>query len=256
MNPLACAIETAKEAGALLLDRVGQPLDIREKGTRGDLVTASDRASEELIVARIRAAFPAASILGEEAGAYAGTSDERWIVDPLDGTTNYAHGYPLYCVSIAYERAGELCAAAIYAPALDELYAAEHGGGTRCNGKPIAVSQTAGVAEALVCTGFIPARYDRNGPHFAALSRVSQGVRRDGSAALDLAFVAAGRFDAFWEHDLKPWDIAAGALIIREAGGTITAIDGGPLDIAKGSTLGSNGRIHTAMIAALDLDRN
>jgi myo-inositol-1(or 4)-monophosphatase len=256
MNPLACAMETAKEAGALLLGRVGQPLDIREKGTRGDLVTASDRASEALIVARIRAASPDASILGEEEGIYAGTSDERWIVDPLDGTTNYAHGYPLYCVSIAYERAGELRAAAIYAPALNELYAAEQGGGARCNGEPISVSGTADVAEALVCTGFIPARYDRNGAHFGALSRIAQGVRRDGSAALDLAFVAAGRFDAFWEHDLKPWDIAAGALIIREAGGTVTAIDGSPLDIANGSTLGSNGRIHTAMIGALDLERD
>jgi myo-inositol-1(or 4)-monophosphatase len=256
MDPLACAIETAKEAGALLLQRVGQPLDIREKGTHGDLVTASDRASEALIVARLRAEFPAATILGEEGGTRAGTGDERWIVDPLDGTTNYAHGYPLYCVSIAYERSGELRAAAIYAPALDELYAAERGGGAVCNGNPIAVSGAATVGDALVCTGFNPARYERNGRHFAALSQVAQGLRRDGSAALDLAFVAAGRFDAFWEFDLKPWDIAAGALLIREAGGTVTAIDGSPLDLPNGSTLGSNGRLHTAMIAALDLQEN
>jgi myo-inositol-1(or 4)-monophosphatase len=253
MDPLVCAIDTAREAGALLLERVGLPLDLREKGSRGDLVTASDRASEALIVARLRAAFPAATILGEEGGARDGTSDERWIVDPLDGTTNYAHAYPLYCVSIAYERAGELRAAAIYAPALGELYAAESGAGATCNGARVAVSRTPSVGDALVCTGFNPARYERNGAHFAQLSGIAQGVRRDGSAALDLAFVAAGRFDAFWEFDLKAWDVAAGALLVREAGGTVSAIDGAALDIANGSTLASNGRIHAEMITALRL---
>jgi myo-inositol-1(or 4)-monophosphatase len=251
MDPLACAIDTAREAGALLLERVGLPLDLREKGSRGDLVTASDRASETLIVARLRASFPAATILGEEGGTYRGSSDERWIVDPLDGTTNYAHAYPLYCVSIAYERAGELRAAAIYAPALDEIYAAEVGAGATCNGARLAVSTTPGVAESLVCTGFNPAKYERNGARFAQLSRIAQGVRRDGSAALDLAFVAAGRFDAFWELDLKAWDIAAGALLVREAGGTVTAIDGAALDLAQGSTLASNGHVHAEMITAL-----
>jgi len=251
MDPLACAIETAREAGRLLLERVGLPLDVHEKGARGDLVTASDRASEALILERLRAAFPQAAILGEEGGAHAGTGDERWIVDPLDGTTNYAHGYPLYCVSIAYERAGELLAAAIYAPALDELYAAERGRGATLNGAPIRVSTTTTIGDALVCTGFHPARYERNGRHFAALSRWAQGVRRDGSAALDLAFVAAGRFEAFWEFDLRPWDVAAGTLIVREAGGTVTAIDGSALDLGNGSTLASNGRVHGAMVAAL-----
>jgi len=192
MDPLQCAIETARAAGDVLLERVGMPLEAAEKGLRGDLVTASDRASEALIVARLRAAFPDAAILGEEGGATAGTSDERWIVDPLDGTTNYAHDYPLYCVSIAYERGGELVVAAIYAPALRELYAAQRGRGATLNGTRIVVSETATLAESLVCTGFIPARYERNGENFARLSRVAQGVRRDGSAALDLAFVAAG----------------------------------------------------------------
>ena len=247
MDPLSCAIETARAAGALLLERVGMPLETREKRSRGDLVTESDRASEALILARLLAAYPHASILGEESGEHDGESDERWIVDPLDGTTNYAHGYPLYCVSIGYERSGELEAGVVYAPALGELYAAARGGGATCNGRSIAVTNTGSVGESLVCTGFKPAEFDRNGKYFERLSRVAQGVRRDGAAALDLAFVAAGRFDAFWEFDLAPWDIAAGALIVREAGGTASAIDGGPLDLARGSTLATNGRVHAEM---------
>jgi myo-inositol-1(or 4)-monophosphatase len=251
VDPLDCAVRTAREAGRLLLERVGMPLETREKSSRGDLVTASDRASEALIVERLRAAFPTSSILGEENGSYAGSGDERWIVDPLDGTTNYAHGYPMYCVSIAYERAGELAAAAIYAPALDEMFAAALGRGATCNGRAIAVSAVPDVEDAMVCTGFNPARYERNGANFARLSQLAQAVRRDGSAALDLAYVAAGRFDAFWEFDLKPWDIAAGALLVREAGGTVTAIDGGPLSLDDGSTLASNGRFHRTMSGVL-----
>lgn len=251
MDPLHVAIATAREAGSLLLSRAGLPLEASEKSARGDLVTASDRASEALITARLRADFPGSTILGEEGGTNAGTSDERWIVDPLDGTTNYAHGYPLYCVSIAYERAGEVCAAAIYAPALGELYAAERGGGAERNGVRIAVSDVVRVADALVCTGFLPARYERNGANFARLSGLAQGVRRDGSAALDLAFVAAGRFEAFWELDLWAWDVAAGALIVREAGGAVSALDGTPLELDAGSILASNGRVHAEMVRAL-----
>ncbi len=211
MDPLAFMTALARDAGALLRERLDGPREIAEKRAH-DLVTDADRASEALIVARIGAAFPSASILGEESGAHAGSGDERFIVDPLDGTTNYAHGYPLFCVSIAYERAGVVEAGAIHAPVLDELYAARRGGGATCNGRPIAVSAVARVGAAMVCTGFDPARYARNGRYFAALSRHAQAVRRDGSAALDLAFVAAGRYDAFWEWDLKPWDVAAGAL--------------------------------------------
>ncbi|GAC1311523.1 MAG: inositol monophosphatase family protein [Vulcanimicrobiaceae bacterium] len=252
MDPLQCAIDTARAAGELLLARVGLPLETREKGIRGDLVTASDRASEALIVERLRAAFPAASILGEEGGTTDGTSDERWIVDPLDGTTNYAHDYPMYCVSIAYERAGELLAGVIYAPALDEMYAARRGGGATLNGRAISVSHAATIAESLVCTGFMPARYERNGENFARLSRIAQAVRRDGSAALDLAFLAAGRFDAFWEFDLHAWDVAAGAVIIREAGGLVTAIDGGPFGVADGTLLASGPAVYAEMRAALN----
>lgn len=251
MDPLRCAIDSAREAGALLLERAHLPLVQERKSARGDIVTASDRASEALIVARLRDAFPAASVLGEEGGAYAGTGDERWIVDPLDGTTNYAHGYPLYCVSIAYERGGEVVVAAIYAPVLDELYAAERGSGTTCNGTRVRVTDTPAVADSLVCTGFMPSFYDRNAENFARLSRVAQAVRRDGSAALDLAFVARGRFEAFWEYDLKAWDVAAGALLVREAGGRVTAIDGGAFTVAGGSVLATNDAVHLEMLEEL-----
>ena len=250
MDPLDFVTDLAHRAAELLRGRFDDLHDVVEKKPH-DLVTEADRASEAAIVAGIRAAFPAAAILGEEGGVYAGTSDERFIVDPLDGTTNYAHRYPLFCVSIAYERAGVLEAAAIEAPLLGRRFAARRGGGTTLNGAPVRVSATPGIATALICTGFNPANYDRNGRHFAALSRRAQGVRRDGSAALDLALVAAGRFDAFWEWDLKPWDVAAGALLIAEAGGRVSAIDGSPLDLANGSIAASNGRLHAELCAAL-----
>jgi myo-inositol-1(or 4)-monophosphatase len=251
MEPLEVATEAAREAGALLVHFAGRALEIREKSSRGDLVTEADRASERLIGELLRARAPGSAILGEESGASAGDSGERWIVDPLDGTTNFAHGYPLYCVSIGYERNGELVAGVVYAPALGELYAAERGAGATLNGAPIAVSAHARVADSLVCTGFKPAYYERNGKYFARLSGVAQGVRRDGAAALDLAFVAAGRFDAFWEFDLSPWDVAAGAVIVREAGGRVSAIDGTRFAVDGGSTLVSNARVHDEMVAIL-----
>jgi myo-inositol-1(or 4)-monophosphatase len=246
VDPLAFISALARDAGALLRDRLASPRSIEQKRPH-DLVTDSDRASEALIVERIRAAFPSASILGEEGGTYAGTGEERFIVDPLDGTTNYAHRYPLFCVSIGYERAGVLEAGAVYAPLLDELFAARRGGGATRNGKPIRVSSVERVDRAMICTGFNPANYARNGPYFAALSDAAQAVRRDGSAALDLAFVAAGIYDAFWEFDLAPWDVAAGAVLIAEAGGHVGAIEGGAFDVAAGSILASNGAIHAEM---------
>ncbi len=251
MNPLDFAVALAREAGALLLERAGGPLFVERKSHRNDLVTDADRASEALIVAAIRKNFPASTILVEESGTHQGTSDERWIVDPLDGTTNYAHGYPPFCVSIAFERRGELLAGVVYAPRLQECFAAERGAGATLNGVPIRVSQVSSVAEALVCTGFVPGRWERNVEGFKRLMDASQAVRRDGAAALDLAYVAAGRFEAFWEFDLRPWDIAAGALIVREAGGTVTAIDGTPLDLCSGSTLATNAAIHAEMVALL-----
>jgi myo-inositol-1(or 4)-monophosphatase len=250
VDPLDFVTNLAHQAAELLRERFDDLHDVVEKKPH-DLVTEADRASEAAIVAAVREAFPAAAILGEEGGVYAGTSDERFIVDPLDGTTNYAHRYPMFCVSIAYERAGLLEAAAIEAPLLGMRFAARRGAGATLNGAPIRVSTTGSIRSALVCTGFNPADYDRNGRYFAAMSRRVQGVRRDGSAALDLAMVGAGRFDAFWEWDLKPWDVAAGALIISEAGGTVTAIDGSPLDITSGSIAASNSLVHAELQAAL-----
>jgi myo-inositol-1(or 4)-monophosphatase len=246
VDPLDFVTNLAGRAADLLRERFDDLHDVVEKKPH-DLVTEADRESEAVIVAAVRSAFPQAAILGEEGGVYAGTSDERFIVDPLDGTTNYAHRYPLFCVSIAYERAGVLEAAAIDAPLMGMRFAARRGGGATLNGEPIRVSTTATVRSALICTGFNPANYDRNGRYFAAMSRLAQGVRRDGSAALDLALVAAGRFDGFWEWDLKPWDIAAGALLIAEAGGRVSAIDGTVLDIANGSIAASNGHIHAEL---------
>jgi myo-inositol-1(or 4)-monophosphatase len=245
-DPLDVAIAAARNAGALLIQRhdAGR---VSEKGRRGDLVTDADRAAEAEILTLLQRSFPNAAVLAEEGGARAGTSGERWIVDPLDGTTNFAHGYPLYCVSIAYERDGELEAAAIYAPVLDECFTARKGDGARLNGKPIHVSGVERLADAMVCTGFQPSDYLRNGKWFAAMSDAAQAVRRDGSAALDLAFVACGRFDGFWEFDLKPWDVAAGSLIIREAGGTVSQTTGDDARLDAPSILATNGRIHREM---------
>ncbi|HEV3086329.1 MAG TPA: inositol monophosphatase family protein [Candidatus Elarobacter sp.] len=250
MDPLAFITALAREAGALLRERLDGPREVRQK-TPHDLVTDADRASEELIVGRIRAAYPNATILGEESGTHAGSGDERFIADPLDGTTNYAHRYPLFCVAIAYERRGVVEAGAVYAPVLDEMFAARRGGGATLNGKPIRVAATARLARAMVGTGFNPANYARNGPYFEHVSDRAEAVRRDGSAALDLSYVAAGRYDAFWEWDLKPWDVAAGALLVEEAGGRATAIEGTQLDIAAGSILASNGAIHAELQALL-----
>ena len=250
-DPLTTALAAAREGAAELLAHAGMPLEIAEKGRRADIVTAADRASERVVLARLRADFSNASILAEESGASAGTSDERWIVDPLDGTTNYAHGYPLYCISIAYERAGELLAGVIYAPALDECYAAERGAGARRNDAPIRVSAIDSLGDAMVCTGFHPADYERNARFYGKASGAAQAVRRDGSAALDLAFTACGRFDGFWEWDLHAWDVAAGTLLVREAGGTVTRIDGGPSAVDARSILASNGHIHAELQGVL-----
>jgi myo-inositol-1(or 4)-monophosphatase len=251
VDPLDFTTSLAREAGTLLRDRFDGPRTIEHKSPK-DLVTDADRASEALIVAAIRARFPGAAILGEEGGVYAGTSGERFIVDPLDGTSNYAHHYPMYCVSIGYERDGVLEAGAIYAPVLDELFAARRGAGATRNGKSIQVSTAERVVDAMVCTGFVPGRFEeQNIREWTAASRAAQAVRRDGSAALDLAGVALGRFDAFWEWRLKPWDVAAGTLIVREAGGTVSAIDGAAFDIAEGSILATNGRIHAELQAVI-----
>jgi myo-inositol-1(or 4)-monophosphatase len=200
----------------------------------------------------LRSHFPAHGILAEEGGGHESASEYRWFIDPLDGTTNYAHTYPLFCVSIACERRGELVAGVVYAPKMGELFAAECGSGARllANGQdevPIATSNVQHVSDALLCTGFPPGGLGANLPSFRALSEIAHAVRRDGAAALDLAFLAAGRFDAFWEFGLSAWDVAAGTLIVREAGGTVTASDGEPLDYFGRTILASNGLLHDEM---------
>jgi myo-inositol-1(or 4)-monophosphatase len=241
---LTVALEIAREAGASLLDHLHAPLHIQEKGRRADIVTVADRASEAIAVERLRRDYPQATILAEESGTSRGTNDERWVIDPLDGTTNFAHGYPMFCISIAYERAGELLAGVVYAPALNECFATERGAGARLNDLPISVSSIGELGHALTCTGFHPADYERNATHFGVVSHRAQAVRRDGAAALDLAFTACGRFDGFWEFDLNSWDVAAGTLLVREAGGTVTRIDGGVAGLDARSILATNGRIH------------
>ncbi|MGI9104798.1 MAG: inositol monophosphatase family protein [Pyrinomonadaceae bacterium] len=252
------AIETAREAGRVLAERFGRAsLEVMHKGDI-DLVTESDLAAERLIVERIRNYHPRHAILAEEAGTVergAGTtaSDYKWIIDPLDGTTNYAHGYPCFCVSIALERRGELVIGVIYNPTRDEMFAAERGAGATLNGRRIRVSEVDELNQALLCTGF-PYDVRERGDfarHFHNFIMYSQGVRRDGSAALDLAYVACGRFEGFWEEGLRPWDVAAGAVIIEEAGGRVSRYDNAPLDIYSSPIMASNGLVHEAMMRVL-----
>ncbi|MCA1555126.1 MAG: inositol monophosphatase [Acidobacteria bacterium] len=254
------AIETARAAGRVLAERFGHAsLEVTHKGDI-DLVTESDLAAERLIVERIRSYYPRHAILAEEAGevesvAGAPASAYKWIIDPLDGTTNYAHGYPCYCVSIALEREGEIVIGVIYDPTRDELFAAERGGGATLNGRRIRVSETDDLNEALLCTGY---PYDVRGRdnfarHFTNFIMHSQGVRRDGSAALDLAYVACGRFDGFWEEGLRPWDVAAGVVLIEEAGGHVSRYDNTPFDIYAPPIMASNGLVHEAMMRVLGM---
>src|SRR2546423_3658614 len=229
------AIQTARDAGRLLAERFGRALKISNKSEL-DLVTESDLASERLIIDRIKTHYPRHAILAEESGASEPAdrekeSDRRWIIDPLDGTTNYAHGYPCFCVSIGLEHKGRSEIGVVYDPIRDEMFAAERGRGAALNGRRISVSRTMNLSAALLCTGFPYDVRQRNefARHFANFIMAAQGVRRDGAAALDLAYVAAGRFDGFWEEGLKPWDVAAGALIVEEAGGRVSHYQGGAL---------------------------
>jgi len=247
---LETAVEIAREASALLRDFAGRHVGFELKGEH-DLVTAADRASESHIVKRLRECFPSHSIVAEEGGEHAGSSDFRWYVDPLDGTTNFAHGFPVYNVTLALERAGELIAGVIADPMRDEIFTAERGAGAFLNGQRIHVSTVKRVEDALVATGF-PSRkrhQDINVHFFYQLSMLSHGVRRPGAAALDLAYIACGRLDLFWEFNLHPWDIAAGVLLIREAGGVCTDMRGAPLDLRGLHVLGDNGLVHEETVA-------
>ncbi|HEX8721968.1 MAG TPA: inositol monophosphatase family protein [Pyrinomonadaceae bacterium] len=250
------AIQTAREAGQVLADKFGRALQVSNKGDI-DLVTEADIAAERLIVERIRSHHPRHAILTEESGdvAEAGRPDSeyKWIIDPLDGTTNYAHGYPVFCVSVALEHDGRVVVGVVYDPTRDELFAAERGGGATLNGRTLRASDTDELNSALVCTGF-PYDVRERGDfarHFRAFIMQAQSVRRDGAAALDLAYVAAGRFECFYEEGLRPWDVAAGVLLVEEAGGRVTHYDGSPFRIYGSHIAASNGLVHDAMLRVL-----
>ena len=251
---LSFAIETARAAGHVLLEKLGK-ITVSKKGDI-NLVTEADLASEALIVERISSHFPKNSILAEEGGdviTVEGSDSFKWIIDPLDGTTNYAHGYPCFCVTLALEHDGEIVLGVTFDPTRDELFAAEKGQGASLNGRRITVSETEKLSESLIVTGF---PYDfKSRPDFARhLNEFlyhSRGVRRDGSAAIDMAYVACGRYDGFWEEGLNPWDMAAGVLLINESGGQVTNYDGTPFSIYRPPLCASNGRIHGEMLQVL-----
>jgi myo-inositol-1(or 4)-monophosphatase len=253
---LDAAVDFARAAGAVLREGYGRAHRPERKG-RIDLVTEYDRRSERLLLEAIAGRFPGHAVLAEESGASAPgerAASVRWVVDPLDGTTNFAHNYPFFCVSIAAEVDGVLTAGAVYDPVRDELFAAAAGEGATLNGAPLRVSDIDRVEDALIVTGFpYDVREDPESslPLFEAFLMRAQGLRRDGSAALNHCYLAAGRFDGFWEGDLSPWDMAAGVLIVREAGGRVTDYEGGPFRLDHRQILASNGRIHDEMRSIL-----
>ncbi len=249
MQFVPAASEIAREAGVLIMGYFARRIGYEYKGDV-DLVTEADRASETLIVDRLRARWPKHDILGEEGTLLKSDSEYRWYVDPLDGTTNFAHGFPVFCVSMGLEFRGELIAGVVYDPTRDEMFTAEKGGGAYLNHRRIQVSTVARMDESLLATGF-PSQKRHKNPNIHFYHQItlrSHGVRRAGSAALDLAGVAAGRYDGFWEFNLNPWDTAAGVVLVREAGGEVSDFEGGPFQIASRETLASNGLIHAALL--------
>jgi myo-inositol-1(or 4)-monophosphatase len=245
---LEVAIETAREAGAILLAEFDRPVKISYKG-EVDIVTQADKLAEQAIVSRLRLHFPKHAILAEEGGGKESDSPFRWHVDPLDGTTNFAHGYPCFAVSLGLEEAGELIAGVIFQPVSGELFITAKGEGAHLNQKKIEVSHIEKLATSLLATGFpsVKRAQNPNIHYYWDFTLRSHGVRRDGSAALDLAAVACGRFEGFWEFGLHTWDVAAGILLVREAGGTVTTFDGRPYRLGDRELLASNGRVHSEM---------
>jgi len=245
--------EIAREAGSLLMGYFHRRVQIEYKG-EADLVTEADRASEKLILERIRAHWPAHDVIGEEGAKIETGGDYRWYVDPLDGTTNFAHSFPVFCVSLGLAFQGNRKAAVLYDPTRDELFAAERGKGAFLNGQKIAVSKIAKLGQSLVSTGF-PSHKRHKNPNiyfYHQLTLRSHGVRRAGSAALDLASVACGRYEGFWEFNLNAWDTAAGILIVEEAGGKVTGFQGLPLAITDRDVIASNGLIHAELLHEFD----
>jgi myo-inositol-1(or 4)-monophosphatase len=252
---LELATRLAREAGKIQRERYETGVEIRTKSASIDLVTEVDHACEQLIVETLGRERPDDAILAEEGGGTdrAGAA-WRWVVDPLDGTTNYAHGYPRFCVSIGVEREDVRTVGVVYDPLLDELFSAVRGQGASLNGRPLRASEERVFGNALLATGFaydVHRSLEDNLNHFAHVVKQARAVRRDGSAALDLCYVAAGRFDGFWEMKLHPWDVAAGLLIVEEAGGRVSDMRGGPADRSGNQTVATNGHIHDALIALL-----
>jgi myo-inositol-1(or 4)-monophosphatase len=246
-------IEIAKKVGQVQLEGLNEKRIIHYKGEI-DLVTEVDKKCEKILVDFIKSKFPHHDIITEESQSELRGSSYCWFIDPLDGTTNYAHGYPVFCVSIALQVEGEVVLGVVYDPTRDELFWAQRGEGAYLNGRKIKVSDVRKLSESLLATGF---PYDlkrdpvNNLDHFANMILEAQAIRRDGSAALNLCYVASGRFDGFWELKLKPWDVAAGALIVKEAGGVVSDFDGNPFDLSHLEVVASNGHIHDQMLSVL-----
>ncbi len=247
---LETAVDIAREAGALITRFAERRIGFELKGDF-DLVTEADRTSEQLIVGRLRTHFPTHTIVAEEGGGHEGASGYRWYVDPLDGTTNFAHGFPVYNVTLGLERDGEMIAGVVYDPTRDELFTAERGSGAWLNNHKIHVSKARRLEDALVATGFPSRKRHTNvNVHFYyQLAMTTHGVRRAGSAAIDLAYVACGRLEAFWEFGLHPWDMAAGTLLVTEAGGQATNMRGKPFVMRGPHLAADNGVIHDELIA-------
>ena len=249
------AISAAREAGEVLREGFGRQHSVRYKG-EVDLVTEVDEQAERVIKEILLGAFPSYEMLAEESGRSSGQEDARWIVDPLDGTTNYAHGLPIFAVSIALERAGEVVVGVVHDPIREETYLAERGGGATLNGEPIRVSDNDELIQALIATGF---PYDRaEMPEalelFGRFAAITRGMRRLGSTALDLCYVAAGRLDGYYERGIWAWDIAAGGLILEEAGGKVTDYRGAGLNLEGRQIVASNGYLHSAMMELTEED--
>jgi myo-inositol-1(or 4)-monophosphatase len=249
-EPLEFAIHLAFESGRIQKKYFQKTFSIMHKGEI-DLVTNVDLECQGCILELVGKAFPDDEVISEEkANAYE-AGKNRWIVDPLDGTTNYAHGYPFFCTSIAYEVDGEIIVGVVYNPIMDELFFARKGEGSFFNGEKLGVSTIKEIKQALLATGFpydVVTNPNNNLNHWTGFMMRAQALRRDGSAGLNLSYVAAGRFDGFWEVKLSPWDMAAGVLIVREAGGIITSLSGGAFSLYEGGVLASNGLLHKQMI--------
>jgi myo-inositol-1(or 4)-monophosphatase len=250
---LEFSIELAREAGGVLKHYMDREKQVELKG-RANLVTAADKESEALIIRRIRERYPNHAILAEESGA-SGAGEGKWIIDPLDGTTNFAHQYPFFCVSIGFEQKGEIVCGAVYDPCRDEMFSGARGLGSFVNGNRLRVSEVSKVGNALLLTGFpygVREKVRLAMTHFEAFVLESQAVRRGGSAALDLCYTAMGRCDGFWELDLHPWDTAAGRVILEEAGGRVTDYKGNPFSVYMREIIASNGKIHGEMMRVLE----